>query len=188
MPVPPPFEKLLVLDLDETLVYASESKLNLPLDGRVGPYFLYLRPGARAFVDWALHAFSEVAVWTASTHGYATPVVDQLLGGCARLAFVWSRRRCTRVYDPETRESSWIKDLKKLRRRGYARECVLAVDNTPSKWARSYGNLVAISDFEGDPTDCELVHLRRYLTTIGGCTNPRSIEKRTWRQQVLSAP
>jgi len=183
-----PFDKLLVLDLDETLVYASESKLDLPLDGHVGPYFLYLRPGARAFMDWALTAFSEVAVWTASTRGYAIPLVDQLLGGCERLAFVWCRRRCTRIYDPETRERAWIKDLKKLRRRGYARESILVVDNTPSKWERSYGNLIAIRDFEGDPNDRELEYLRVYLNAIAGCPNPRSIEKRCWRQQVLQAP
>lgn len=184
----PPFDKLLVLDLDETLVYACESRLDLPLDGQVGPYFLYLRPGARAFLDWARVAFSEVAVWTASTQSYAIPLVEQLLGGCEGLAFVWCRKRCTRIYDPETRERSWIKDLKKLRRRGYARERILVVDNTPSKWERSYGNLIAVCDFEGDPNDRELVYLRQYLTAIGGRPNPRSIEKRAWRHQILSTP
>ncbi len=181
-----PFAKLLVLDLDETLVYATESALEHPYDGRVGPYLIYLRPGASAFLDWATAAFSDVAVWTSSTTSYAVPLINNLLGGCERLAFVWARNRCTLHFDPETREREYLKDLKKIRRRGYRRNQVIAVDNTPRKWCRSYGNLVRIADFEGDPHDCELNYLRLYLTELGNCRNLRKLEKRGWRRKFAN--
>jgi RNA polymerase II subunit A small phosphatase-like protein len=40
--------RLLVLDLDETLIYANECPLDRPADFEVAPYFVYLRPGVKA--------------------------------------------------------------------------------------------------------------------------------------------
>ncbi len=176
------FQKLLVLDLDETLVYATKLALDYPPNCTVGPYHVYHRPGVEQFMAWAFANFTGVAIWTVSTASYAHPVLQQLLGqSYGQLALVWTRRRCTLRLDPHTREYEYIKDLKKLRRRGFRRERVLAVDNTPSKWCRSYGNLIAVSDFEGDRNDHELTYLQRYLAQIGD-RNPRTIEKRGWRK------
>lgn len=86
-------------------------------------------------------------------------------------------------YDPETRDRYFVKDLKKVRARGYALEHVLVVDDTPQKHQRNYGNLVAVRPFEGDPADDELVHLGPYLETLAGVDNVRTIEKRGWRRR-----
>jgi len=69
------------------------------------------------------------------------------------------------------------------KRRGYALERVLVVDDSPEKHTRNYGNLVRVEPFLGDPSDDELSHLARYLPTLAKAENVRSIEKRRWRQR-----
>jgi len=65
---------LLILDIDETLIYAAEGPLERAEDFRVGPYFVYLRPFLGEFLRFAAEHF-EVATWTSSTEGYATSVL-----------------------------------------------------------------------------------------------------------------
>ncbi len=184
--VPSPRTKLLVLDLDETLVYGSKRESDRGGATRVGPYFVYRRPGVEEFMAWAFDYFGEVAVWTAGSAPYAQGVVHDVLGCAERLAFLWSQRRCTYRIDHDTYEYVCLKDIRKLRRAGYRKSQIIAVDNTPSKWARSYGNLVAVSDWEGDPADRELRDLRTYLTWLGCVENVRRIEKRWWRDEFGS--
>lgn len=43
--------KLLVLDLDETLIFGTERELERPCDFIVGSYFVYLRPGLESLVN-----------------------------------------------------------------------------------------------------------------------------------------
>jgi RNA polymerase II subunit A small phosphatase-like protein len=176
------FEKLLVLDLDETLVHATEEPLVRPPDFGVGPYAIYERPHVRPFLAHVLERFAAVAVWTASTRSYAIPVLSRLVG-TECFAFVWCRDRCTRHIDWETREGEYLKDIRKLTRRGYRREAILFVDDTPAKLARSYGNLVTVQSWVGEEHDDELLHLAAYLDSLGPLPNVRTLEKRGWRRQ-----
>jgi len=65
--------KLLVLDLDETLIYATDQPLSVPEGFRVGPYYVYLRPHLRRFLESCAVHF-DIAVWTASSVDYAAAV------------------------------------------------------------------------------------------------------------------
>lgn len=179
------FQKLLILDLDETLIHATTEPLPEPPDYLVGEYAIYKRPGVDAFLAWCLQDFERVAIWTASTADYATEVLAALLP-VSRLAFVWARERCTRHLEHETRDYVWLKDLKKVRRRGVDLATVIAVDDTPGKFRRNYGNLVAIRAFEGDPQDGELRLLRAYLAELAVVADVRPVEKRGWRRRVLA--
>lgn len=181
-----PAPKLLVLDLDETLVHATEAPLARNADFRAGPYHVYLRPHLQSFVD-AIFADFRVGIWTASGDNYATQVVERVFPG-RTLEFVWSGRRCTAARDWTTGDYRTLKDLRKLKRKGYPLETIVAVDDTPTKYARSYGNLVVVSEFLGDPSDTELPLLASYLRQIAQVPNVRVVEKRRWREQVLGAP
>lgn len=103
--------------------------------------------------------------------------------GLEDVSFVWSRERCTRRFDPETMEVVFRKPLWKIRRRGYAIEKVLFVDDSPEKIAASYGNHVPIRPFEGDLADDELAWLPKLLEALGPVPNVRTIEKRGWRRR-----
>ena len=43
--------QLLILDIDETLVYATETPLERPPDFRVGPFVAYRRPHLHKFIE-----------------------------------------------------------------------------------------------------------------------------------------
>ena len=100
MPAP---DKLLILDLDETLIYATEEPLDRESDFRVGPYYVYQRPHLEQFVTTCLGWF-EVAVWTSSTRAYAIPVIEAIFPDPAALAFVWTSDRCSLAFDHELLE------------------------------------------------------------------------------------
>ena len=183
--MPLPQEKLLILDLDETLVYATEHPLSRATDFLAGPYRVYKRPSVDEFLAPCLEWFA-VAVWTSSSPAYAAAVTAALFAEPKRLAFVWAGDRCTQVYDHETGESCWRKNLKKVKQKGYAAESVLVVDDSPEKWSQSHGNLVLVRPFVGAQEDDELRRLARYLEDLRNVPDVRAVEKRGWRAQVAS--
>jgi TFIIF-interacting CTD phosphatase-like protein len=178
-----PTQKLLILDLDETLIYATKTVLERQADFRVYKYHVYRRPHLDAFLQHCFDWFT-VAVWTSASSDYAAEIVSTIFPDPSRLAFVWDSRRCSFGYDYDLGEYYTRKPFTKVKRRGYRPEAVIAVDDTPQKWELSYGNLVPIKPFEGDMRDDELRHLISYLDQIKNEPNIRNIEKRFWRQSV----
>lgn len=177
---------LLVLDLDETLVHASESELDRAADFRALSYHVYRRPHAERFIAYALANF-DVGVWTSSGRFYAEAVVAALFPPQS-LRFVWSSERCSISRDWTTGEYLSRKRLKKLKRHGYRLERMLAIDDTASKHACNYGNLVCVREYLGeDETDDELLRLMAYLDRLAHEPNVRKIEKRHWRERLSLA-
>ena len=116
-------DKIIILDLDGTLIYGTEKPLKQVRDFVVGPYFIYVRPHARSFIDFCFASFSAVAVWTSSSQDYAEEISLNLFGSKKEdLAFLWSENRCVRIFDYKRYASYYIKDLKKVKRRGYVLE------------------------------------------------------------------
>ena len=173
---------LLILDLDETLVFATSLPLERSYDFAAGPYAVYRGPGLEGFLEQAARHF-ELAVWTSSTAAYAAAVCDEIFASSSP-SFVWSRNRCTLRLDPESREDYWLKDLKKVKRLGYALEPVLVVDDSPQKLRRNFGNHVKVAPYLGAADDDELSHLGRYLPTLKSHPDVRTVEKRGWRSKI----
>jgi len=176
-------KKLLILDIDETLIYATEASLPRQADFLVGQYHIYKRPFLNVFLKNCLDRF-EVAVWTSSTPSYASAIVSAIFENPKTLSFVWASDRCTVAYDLEWFEYYNRKNIKKVKRKGYRLESIIAVDDTPQKWERSYGNLVRVNPFEGEETDDELKYLLLYLDQLRYEENIRSVEKRFWRNRL----
>jgi TFIIF-interacting CTD phosphatase-like protein len=175
--------KLLILDLDETLLFATEEPLNIQEDFTVGEYHVYLRPYLKGFISYCLKNF-EVAVWTSSSEDYAAEICMQIFPSLSAISFLWSRNRCTRCVDYEIGELYWVKDLKKVHRKGYALEQIIVVDDTAKKLKRDYGNLICIREFTGDQSDEELLLLEFYLEMLASEPDIRKLEKRNWRAKV----
>ena len=123
---------LLILDLDETLIYATETPLEREPDFVVGDFFhVYERPGLADFVR-SVSADFMVAVWTSASDSYAAAIVRHVFPDPGQLQFVWTRKRCTYRLDIVTGEAVGVKNLEKVRRRGFALESVLIVDDRPN--------------------------------------------------------
>lgn len=175
-------KKLLILDIDETLVHAREIPLDREPDFRTRLYHVYKRPHVDTFLDFCKMHF-KVGVWTTGGDEYADDVVRFVFPKDYPLEFLWSSERCTRRYDSLMQESYEIKNLKKLTKKGYWLENMIIVDDTPRKLDQNYGNLVAIKGWTGDPEDKELLRLMKYLLDLKDVENVRMVEKRFWQKQ-----
>lgn len=175
-------KKLLILDLDETLVFGTMQPLERPAHFQVGEYSIYERPFVHDFIASCSDAF-RLAVWTSATEAYAAAVVDHLFGARWNLEWVWARERCTLQFDHHDFAYRYTKNIKKVKKLGYKLEGVVVVDNTAEKWSKSYGNLVLVADYEGDQEDNELPRLGSYLRSLANVENVRGIEKRGWRDR-----
>jgi TFIIF-interacting CTD phosphatase-like protein len=171
---------LLILDLDETLVFATKRGLEAPHDFECFDYRVYKRPFVESFISGCAANF-DLAVWTSSTADYAQCIVAEVFSDVP-LEFLWARERCTRRFDFELQEQYWVKDLKKVKKAGFNLERVLMVDDTARKLERNYGNIVRVSEFTGDRSDRELVVLLEYLVGLSHENDFRKIEKRGWNQ------
>lgn len=143
---------------------------------------MYERPHVRDFLAGSASLF-RLAIWTSATSSFAVPALGRIKPVEVRFEFVWTRERCTPRRDLHTGEDVWVKDLKKVKRRGERLERVLMVDDTPAKLARQYGNLVRVSPYFGAETDEELPRLLAYLSHIRSEPNYRRVEKRGWYSQ-----
>ncbi|WP_372718592.1 NIF family HAD-type phosphatase [Novipirellula sp.] len=177
----------MILDVDETLIHASEDSLKQPVDFRCGPYFVSRRPYLRQFLSACAVRF-QLAVWSSSSADYLHAVLAQAIPSDVQLAFVWSRDRCVRRFDAEWQEYYFVKDLRKVKQIGFDLAQVLVVDDTPKKLERNYGNAVYVKPYFGESDDDELSRLAAYLPTLARVDDVRKIEKRGWRRSLRPAP
>ncbi|RZK15941.1 MAG: phosphoprotein phosphatase [Hymenobacter sp.] len=184
---------LLILDLDETLIHASATKIREEADFQVLHYFVYKRPGLAAFLNSCAQHF-KLAIWSSASDDYVQAVVEQILPPSITLEFIWGRSRCTPFATPQideygyynldgTSSYEYAKRLKKVRRRGFSLSQTLIVDDTPAKVQQNYGNAIYIKPYLGSTEDEELSYLLPYLLTLKNEENFRIIEKRHWRQR-----
>jgi len=179
------YEKLLVLDLDETLVHTTFNicKETNPDFSISDGYIVYLRPNVQKFLDFCFSHYEEVMIWTAGTYDYALEVINKFYDS-TKFVKIWDRKRCSYQRDLDSYAEYWRKDIRKLTRLGYDKEKILCIDDTPLNFAKSYGNLISVHPFDGDPKDTELGKLQKYLEYIGPLKNIRSINKLAWRSHI----
>lgn len=174
---------LLILDLDETLIYSTKELPNTGSFFQVGSWFVKERPGMHEFLD-RISPYYDLAIWTAASADYAKAITDLLRANHSSqllFKFVWSRERCVSGYDPDQMDELFIKDLKKVKRNHFPLERVLVVDDRREALRRHRGNLIRIKQYQGSSEDRELEKLGEYLVEIKDSRNFRSLDKGRWR-------
>lgn len=181
-----PDRRLLVLDLDETLVHTVDKPLvGRVADYQVAGYHVYKRPHVDTFLTRTGSVFN-LAIWSKGGTGYVEPTVRLLFEPHPQPLFVWSFPRCTRRWDQEDHQEYHIKDLKKVYRQGFPKEHTLIVDDDPRNAERNFGQAVTIKAFTGELDDRELLYLADYLESLASVPNFRTVEKRYWRTQFVA--
>ena len=176
-------EKLLILDIDETLIHATSNQLEYEHDFEVAYYYVYKRPHLSEFLEFCMSNF-KVAVWTTAGEIFAEEVVNTIFPEPGALEFVWSSKRCTPKMNPETYEMVEVKNLAKVKKRGFSLDSIIMIDDTPEKLMLNYGNLVKVKEFVGSREDNELPKLVKYLEWLKSKPNVRKVEKRGWQAKV----
>lgn len=143
---------VVVVDLDETLVHATEAG---------GQLTVAARPYAAEFVQRLKRAFHDVVIFTAATKEYADAVIDGYLGIGALLSARLYRGDCMVRAD----DGSVVKDLARVARalRVPSLLDVVIVDNTPSVFALQPGHGVPVTSWTGRADDTELQRLAGLL-------------------------
>jgi len=176
--------KLIVFDLDETLVYASLKWLpNRKHDFRFKEYYIYKRDG----VDYLLHILHatgyETGIFSAAQREYVLKITTELYKPHKfRPLFVLSGEDCeskrmhawtedkTGIISLRTMTYHTIKPLQKIHRLTKIPLCrILIVDDLPLNSAQNADQYVQIATFdpEQNPTpDPWLYKLAEYLTEI----------------------
>jgi TFIIF-interacting CTD phosphatase-like protein len=109
---------LLVLDIDETLIYASETRLDRPPDFTTTRYSVYIRPHLEEFLSFCFENFS-VGVWTSASASYAKVVLREIMPELHNhLIFVYSQWECSTRFDAELQNYYPRKPIKKLKQFG----------------------------------------------------------------------
>jgi len=187
-----PRSLLLVLDLDGTLVHAQTARFasgtsEVVEDFRVNYYYVYKRPGVDAFLETVMTRY-KVAIWTAASEPYARAVVAGLLPPSRQrqLSFLYSACNTTQQYDHDFACTRPVKNLKKVKKKGFLLSRVLAIDDTWSTFKKNYGNGVLVTTFD-DPLDQaddnELQRLLCYVSMLSSHVDVRCVDKRGWRSR-----
>lgn len=185
---------LLILDVDETLIHATDKALDQKADFKVFNYHVYERPFLKEFFEAIKNDFL-LAIWSSASDDYVEEIVKRIIPEEIELEFIWGRSRCTYrrnlqideygYYDDDVRNHyHYIKPLKKVKRKGYHLNRILIVDDSPHKSKDNFGNAIYPKEFTGDMGDQELKLLAKYLKLLKDKENVRRIEKRNWQNRV----
>lgn len=147
---------LIILDLDQTLIYASffyleDLNLLLKYSGHLN---IFERPHAREFVKKCVET-GDIIVYTTAVADYAENVCDYLT---LKYRELLSRKDCS------ISDDQYLKKLKKSWLEEYDR--IFIVDDSPNIWEKEAFDrctFLVPEPFVGDPDDKELIKLQKKL-------------------------
>jgi len=197
----------LVLDLDETLVHCTvepveDADLVFPVDfhGMTYQVHVRLRPYLFEFLE-KIKGKYEVIVFTASQKVYANELLNLIDPGTFQFPavvvkllqnmpsqtfflFVEGKYIQHRMYRESCLavEGNFLKDLNVLGRD--LATCVL-VDNSPHAFGYQVDNGIPIESWFDDPQDTELRKLERFLRTLHGVKDLRTVIRKTFQTHRL---
>jgi len=167
-------KKVLVLDLDETLVHATSKPMRdirydvvveVVIDGMRCRFYVKKRPHVDLFLKQVCQWF-DVVIFTASLRQYADPVIDHLDP---------KRLLCKRLFREScvNRAGLYIKDLTHVHP---DLSKIAIIDNSPVAYSMQKENAIPITDWFGDNLQDEaLLQLLPFLNALQFTTDVRSI-------------
>ena len=184
-------KKLLILDLDETLIHSDldfllkEKNVNydtiLYFDGddeKNIPLPLLIRPGVYQFLDYASENF-DLVVFTASDPDYADTIIDYIERDKKYFKMRLYRNNCIFI-EP----GLYIKDLRIFN--GLKKmEDIIILDNSLFSFANQLNNGILITSFYDDKEDTFLNNIKEYLEYIKNEKDIREINKESFRFEEI---
>ncbi|MEM1135686.1 MAG: HAD family hydrolase [Bacteroidota bacterium] len=188
-----PNKKIIVFDLDETLIHATKKKLSIIEDFIYEDYYIYKRPNVDVFLQECCKLYS-IAIWSSADDEYVNSIVHQLIKDVCSLAFIWGRSECwmkVRNIEDELglkrKEYLSIKPLEKIRKKGFKMDNLLIIDDSKYKVVDNPDNYIIIEPFVGDMKDNELSKLLNYFQNIIPKGSFRNPSNRNWRDLSINS-
>jgi Dullard-like phosphatase family protein len=169
----PTERKILVLDLDETLVHSSFKERNgcditveVEVDDVPTVFFVRKRPHLELFIRVARQWY-DLVIFTASLRRYADPLVDALDPTRTLFRARYFREDCVRLPP-----YNFVKNLNII---SPNLGKVIIVDNSPASYALQAANALPIDAWYDDPFDEELLNLLPVLRSLSILEDVRSV-------------
>ena len=169
--------KMLLLDLDETLVHCVKKpnpdrppKVHLDIkapSGQVIRAGFNIRPHTKELLV-AANKHYEVCVFTASTEQYANTIVDYLDPTGQLIQHRFYRSSCIK-----TEGGEYIKDLRVFK--NVELKNILLLDNAAYSFGKQLANGIPIASFKEDEEDKEFEHLIPHLEMCAQYDDVREI-------------
>ncbi|XP_022244794.1 CTD nuclear envelope phosphatase 1A-like isoform X2 [Limulus polyphemus] len=151
--------KIMVLDLDETLIHSQH-------DGVIRNM---VKPGTPPDFVLKVSQWYELVVFTASMEIYGAAVADKLDNNRGILRKRYYRQHCTVEYGSYTKELLAItEDL----------ASIFILDNSPGAYRAYPDNAIPIRSWFSDPTDIALLNLLPVLDALRFTSDVRSVLSR----------
>lgn len=177
---------LLVLDLDNTLIYCSETPYR---EAQMTTAHGHL--SVRDHLDTFLRSVSlhyDLMVWSNGGSTYVKETLEEVWPKDVALKAIIPNSM-SQIKGQEGYGIPFYKNLRKLLKLypEYELNRIVGVDDLPETYKNNYGNLVVVQEFLGQPDD-ELLKLKDYLIALSALPNFRDVEKRYWRSGHAPRP
>ncbi|CAD6199084.1 unnamed protein product [Caenorhabditis auriculariae] len=176
-------KKIMVLDLDETLIHShhdgvvrpmvkpgtpSDFTIKVVIDKHPVKFSVHERPHVEYFLA-VISEWYDLVVFTASMEVYGSDVADKLDRGRGILNRRYFRQHCTMDYGGYTKDLSAINpDL----------SSIFILDNSPGAYRKFPHNAIPIPSWFSDPNDTCLLELLPFLDALRFTSDVRSILSR----------
>lgn len=179
--------KVLILDLDETLIHSlskgsprslntgsnNSNLIEIKLNNIATLYHVHKRPYCDFFLK-EISKWFELQIFTASVKEYANPIIDWLEGDNMMDEKLFTKRY---YRDDCTYRNGvgYIKDLSRFFPNGEDLRNVVILDNSPISYALHEDNAVMIEGWINDQNDKDLINLLPMLHSLSFCIDVRFI-------------
>ncbi|CAD8142466.1 unnamed protein product [Paramecium pentaurelia] len=157
-------QKILVLDLDETLIHSCTHRdfphitITIQDDDESIDITFNVRPYCKEFIK-EMSNYYTIYLFTASSETYAKAIVNHLDPKRQYITDVLCRNNCF-----ETKNGFFIKDLRIITNRDL--KDIVIIDNLPHSFGLQLENGIPILEWTQDPKDEELKYLQQYLIEL----------------------
>lgn len=175
--------KILVLDLDETLIHTFDQNppddcvcVNASIFNQTERTIHFkVRPYCYEFLH-KMSKYYELCVFTAGHSTYANPIINYLDPSCSLFKQRFFNDSCTQI-------SQFM--LKNLNILNCNLKDIVIVDNTALCFGFQKENGVPVVCYNGESTDIELIGLARFLVHLSGCDDVRLEIMRHFKWDML---
>ena len=172
-------DKLVIFDLDETLIHSMIEPLDRPPDLVVEPLSVYVRPYARELINLFAEKFS-FAIWSAGSPLYVEAIAEFLLDKDLKPVFIWDREMCSEKGSVFSFQKFLTKDLNRMKEFGFDLSSTLIIEDDPIKISKFKNNAIIVRQYFGDNNDRELIQLADYIGDIDTVDDIRKLDKNLW--------
>lgn len=178
-------KRLIIFDLDQTLVHASNKPFDLA-QFRTESFHLAARPGIAAMLR-RLEPHYSFLLWSNTDRASIDEKIENVWPKEIPLVDIFCHLKSSKRVI-EGKSERFFKDVFKVIKRHpqYSKGDILGVEDKPETFARNYGNVIRVSPYTGAP-DRELDDLTDYLLSIAKHPDFRTLEKRHWKADLRRA-